>query len=155
MKYLFFLISLLFTTQAHAQGFIHLDAELPKPTIKYNFIEKEPHGRSYRLEALPPYEARDLEERGLTRAQWLYLALHALDYKQTMKIAANPDRYAEKNKILGAHPSKEAVTGYFIASGILYVVLTEMMGDDIKETFARGSVLGKFKVVLHNDKVGL
>lgn len=155
MRYILYIVALLFSTQAHAQGFIHLDAELPTPPIKYNFIEKEPLSRSYRLEALPPYEARDLEESGLTRAQWLYLALHALDYKQTMKIAANPDRYAEKNKILGAHPSKGAVTGYFIASGILYVVLTEMMDDDLKETFARGSVLGKFKVVMHNDKVGL
>jgi hypothetical protein len=43
-------------------------------------------------------------------------ALKAIDYAQTMKIADNPDKWYERNPILGRHPSGQEVTTYFAVS---------------------------------------
>lgn len=47
--------------------------------------------------------------------------LKAVDMMQTLKIADNPDRYYERNPILGDHPSREEVLAYF---GVSYLAVT-------------------------------
>ena len=45
-----------------------------------------------------------------------FTGLMLADYLQTIEISRNPDRYYERNPILGNHPSEAEVTAYFIGS---------------------------------------
>lgn len=48
----------------------------------------------------------------------LYLALHLIDWGQTMNIQQDPVHYREINPLIGAHPSRGDVNRYFIGSTI-------------------------------------
>lgn len=57
--------------------------------------------------------------------------LHAVDYLQTLEIARNPDRFYERNPLLGRHPSQTAVAGYFLGTGaLLYTACNSGWGGD-------------------------
>ncbi len=62
--------------------------------------------------------------------QLTYATLHIVDWGQTRYIAKNPDRFHEKNLVLGKHPSAAEVDVYFAATlvahtGIAYILPTE------------------------------
>jgi hypothetical protein len=52
-------------------------------------------------------------------------AAMTVDYLQTMRIAREPDKYHERNPILGKHPSELQVSAYFAAAYAL-TTLTAM-----------------------------
>ena len=47
------------------------------------------------------------------------MALHAVDYFQTLYIAGHPNDYSETNIFLGSRPSKAEVSHYFALTGAL------------------------------------
>ena len=49
----------------------------------------------------------------------LAFVLLAIDWRQTLTIAKNPDKWHEKNPILGEHPSVTEVNIYFAACAVL------------------------------------
>jgi hypothetical protein len=55
------------------------------------------------------------------------------DMSQTLTIARNPDRYYEKNPILGRHPSEDFVTGYFVAGMIFHPVVSYFLPPKSKK----------------------
>ncbi|MCE5226670.1 MAG: hypothetical protein LLG05_12535 [Porphyromonadaceae bacterium] len=60
-----------------------------------------------------------------------WLALHTVDYGQTLSIAKNPLRYYERNLILGRHPSEGEVHGYMIATALLHPVVTYLLPREV------------------------
>ena len=60
-----------------------------------------------------------------------WLALHTVDYGQTLSIAKNPLRYYERNVILGRHPSEGEVHGYMIATALLHPVVTYLLPREV------------------------
>lgn len=61
-----------------------------------------------------------------TKLEVAYLMLHTADWLQTLEIAES-ERLYERNPILGRHPSRGEVNRYFIATGILHVVLAKAL----------------------------
>lgn len=59
-----------------------------------------------------------------TAREVAYLALHVVDWGQTLYIADHPREFHECNPILGSHPSRGEVNAYFIATGLLHPVVS-------------------------------
>lgn len=56
-----------------------------------------------------------------------YLVLHAIDWGQTLYIADHPDTHHEQNPLLGPHPTRGRVHGYFAATALLHVGLVHVL----------------------------
>ena len=55
-----------------------------------------------------------------TAYELAYMATHAIDWRQTRYIAKNPDKFYERNPILGKHPSVSDVDKYFAITAIAH-----------------------------------
>lgn len=71
-------------------------------------------------------EASDWTEADTAR-EVAYLALHVMDWGQTLDIADHPERFYERNPVLGRHPSRGDVNRYFIITGLLHPVVSYML----------------------------
>ena len=58
-----------------------------------------------------------------TYYQGAVVASLLVDMTQTLHIADNPDKYYEMNPLLGAHPSKEKVVGYFMGGIVTHTAI--------------------------------
>ncbi len=54
-------------------------------------------------------------------------ALNAIDHRQTLQTARNPDRFRELNPILGEHPDERAVDLYFTIWMLLHPMITHAL----------------------------
>lgn len=59
--------------------------------------------------------------------QATYTTLHVIDWGQTRYIASNPDKYYEKNPLLGRHPDKDTVDIYFVGTLIAHTAITHIL----------------------------
>lgn len=84
----------------------------------------------------------------------LYLALHGLDWAQTREIAANPDKYHERNPILGKHPSQAEVNRYFMLTGLGHYALSKMLPPEWAKPFQQGTI-GLEGYVTGRNKFGI
>lgn len=57
----------------------------------------------------------------------VYATLHVADWAQTRYIAAHPERYWERNPILGRHPSDSEVNLYFGATLLAHAAVTHLL----------------------------
>jgi len=55
-----------------------------------------------------------------TKRELVWQGLWALDWGQTRYIAEHPDKFFERNAILGKHPSVGRVNTYFVLTGALH-----------------------------------
>lgn len=86
----------------------------------------KPAALALALAVLAPLPALSADSACLAAA-----TLHAVDYLQTREIARNPDRFYERNPLLGRHPSQTAVAGYFLGTGVLlYTACNSGWGGD-------------------------
>ena len=83
------------------------------------------------------------------------LAITAVDMMQTINIAGHPDVWQEYNPILGRHPSKAQVYGYFLASGIIgYNIIDALPHSWRKGTM--GTLMAiEVGMVAHNYSIGI
>lgn len=84
-----------------------------------------------------------------------FQALLIADWKQTRQIAREPDRYYERNRILGAHPSVGRVDTYMFASGVLHWVVAMNLSPQWREQFQLISISMQANVVQQNYEIGL
>jgi hypothetical protein len=64
-----------------------------------------------------------------------FQALLIADWKQTRQIARAPDRYFERNPILGNHPSVGRVDTYMFAAGVLHWVIAANLSPKWRQQF--------------------
>lgn len=84
-----------------------------------------------------------------------FQALLIADWKQTRQIAREPDRYFERNPILGKHPSVGRVNTYMVAAGVLHWVIAANLSPKWRQQFQLVSVAVQANVVKQNYEVGL
>jgi hypothetical protein len=77
------------------------------------------------------------------------------DMAQTLYIADNPDRYYEMNPLLGEHPSKEKVVGYFVGAIILHTALSLALNERERRWFQGCTLFIETGVVLRNVSLGI
>lgn len=84
-----------------------------------------------------------------------YMVLHAADWVQTGKIARDPDRWQEENKILGEHPSIGRVNTYFAATALAHYAIAAALPAPWRARFQCLSVVIEASSVANNHSIGL
>lgn len=62
-----------------------------------------------------------------TALEATYLALHAVDWGQTLYISSHPLEHWENNRILGDTPSRGEVNRYFFITGMAHVGISYLL----------------------------
>jgi len=87
---------------------------------------------------------------------WLLMNGSAfLDYRQTISIARQPERYYETNPVLGEHPSVGKVNTYFMASVAVKNAIFFSLPEKYRIPFGIGCSVVSFGYVEHNRAIGL
>lgn len=84
-----------------------------------------------------------------------YLTLHVMDWLQTRHIANNPDKFHEKNPILGTHPAVEQVDTYFAATGLLHYYVASILPAEYRKGFQYITIGMQAKSVSNNIALGI
>lgn len=91
-----------------------------------------------------------------------YQTLHLVDLGQTLDIAANPDRYYERESAwaIGAHPSRGKVLAYFALTAYGHAWVTERLADNnaprwMRRTWQAITVGDTAHCVSNNFSIGL
>jgi hypothetical protein len=84
-----------------------------------------------------------------------YLALHVVDWGQTLTIADNPDKWHEHNPVLGTHPSRGEVNNYFILTGLLHPVVSYILPRPYREIWQYSTIVLQIGVTANNARIGI
>uniref|UniRef100_A0A6H1ZMG4 Uncharacterized protein n=1 Tax=viral metagenome TaxID=1070528 RepID=A0A6H1ZMG4_9ZZZZ len=84
-----------------------------------------------------------------------FQTLHAVDYLQTRTIARHPEKYYERNPVLGKHPSEENVIVYFAAGAVAHGVISYYLPDPYRQIFQYVTIGLSSACVLNNFNIGL
>ena len=79
----------------------------------------------------------------------------AIDWGQTRHIAKNPERFYEKNRILGASPSVGKVDAYFLGAMVGTVAVAHLLPTDYRRLFLAGTLSMELSVVEQNRSIGI
>lgn len=94
-----------------------------------------------------------------TAREVAYLALHVVDWNQTLYIVDHPREFHECNPILGSHPSRGEVNGYFIATGLLHPLvsygLKKYAPPGWSEAWQYITIGVELGITAHNASVGI
>jgi hypothetical protein len=98
--------------------------------------------------------------KSLPKEEWVWQSLHIIDTAQTIQISRNPDKYVEKNPILGKHPSTTSVIVWSVATsvihgGIIYGLEKVDAPNWFIKTVEYISIAEKGNAVYTNFKIGL
>lgn len=69
-----------------------------------------------------------------------YLTAHALDWAQTHTIAANPDKFFERNPIIGRNPHSARVNRYFAITALIHYGVAKFLPHGWRENFQYVSI---------------
>jgi hypothetical protein len=100
-------------------------------------------------EARDPWETPDYMLIGAT------LASLAVDWGQTRHIAKNPDRFYEKNRLLGSNPSVSKVDAYFLGAMLGTVAVAHLLPSDYRRLFLAGTLSMELSVIEQNRSIGI
>lgn len=82
-------------------------------------------------------------------------ALLAADWAQTRSIAKQPERFYEKNPLLGRHPSVRRVNNYFAGAILLNYFITDALRGDVRTAWQVGVIVVEGTVVTRNYGIGI
>lgn len=101
---------------------------------------------------------------GISLAEWSdgdtfreanYMAFHIADWGQTRNIANNPDKYHERNPLLGKHPSIKRVDTHFVVGALVHIGVAYILPRTTREAFQYVTTGFEAAVVFNNNRVGL
>lgn len=84
-----------------------------------------------------------------------FLALHAIDWAQTNKIASNPNKWHEHNPILGKHPSHGEVNALMGATLVLQPLIAHLLPHPYRRAWIIGTTVVKAGYVANNLAIGV
>lgn len=87
--------------------------------------------------------------------QKVILATQFIDMLQTRDIANNPDKYYEKNPMLGEHPSEGDVAKYFVASMLGNYLLSKALPPKLRPYFQNVSIGTQAGMITNNANLGI
>lgn len=90
-----------------------------------------------------------------TAREAAYLALHVADWGQTLDIADHPERWHETNPVLGSHPSRGEVNGWFAATALLHPVVSYLLPKPYREMWQYGTIGLELYCVGNNYSIGI
>ena len=84
-----------------------------------------------------------------------YIALHTVDYLQTRQIAKHPDKWHERNPVLGRHPSVGEVGTFFLGTAIVQLGVAHLLPEKYRVWWISGNLISQVAVVGNNFNVGI
>ncbi len=86
-----------------------------------------------------------------------FLAVHTLDWGQTLDIASQCDTgaYQELNPFLGQCPSVSEINQYFISTAALHIGVAALLPNPYRKIFQKTSFALRLGVVANNARIGL
>ena len=78
-----------------------------------------------------------------------------IDMAQTLYITDHPDKYCELNPLLGEHPSKEKVVGYFMGAIALHTAISFAINERERRWFQGCTLFIETGVALRNLSLGI
>jgi hypothetical protein len=78
-----------------------------------------------------------------------------IDWRQTRRIAEQPDRFHEVNPALGRHPSTDRVDMYFAASLVIKAGIAHVLPSKWRKVWLGTMAVGSIGLVAHNANIGL
>jgi hypothetical protein len=102
-----------------------------------------------------PARAADPWSKQDIALETLWEGIHLMDWSQTRQIATQPDRYFERNPILGQHPSKQYVNVYMLSGAVLHPVVTNFLPKKYRPYFQGISIAMSGTCVVNNFSIGL
>jgi hypothetical protein len=82
--------------------------------------------------------------------QIIFLGFRFADWRQTVTITKNPDRYWEMNPLLGRHPSAATVDVYFIGTSLLHTAIVHVLPQEYRKIFQGVSIAISGAFVVYN-----
>src|SRR5687768_7231938 len=79
----------------------------------------------------------------------------ALDWAQTRYGARNPTRFAERNPMMGEHPSTAKVDRYFTTASLLVAGMAFALPASQRRLFLGGLIVVETSVVFSNHQIGV
>lgn len=95
------------------------------------------------------FDAWDKQDIGLEAT---YLVLHFVDWRQTLSIVDQPDKYHEVNPLLGRHPSRNTVNFYMIGTSLIHVGIVHILPKKWRPHF-QGTTIGISAICIGNNFV--
>lgn len=87
--------------------------------------------------------------------QKVILATQIIDALQTRDIADKPDKYFEKNPLLGEHPSESDVNRYFAASMLGNYLLAKALPPKLRPWVQNGTIRLQGECITDNANLGI
>lgn len=94
-------------------------------------------------------------DRNDTLLQATYLSLLVADRCQTVYIAKHPDKFYERNKILGKHPSVGEVNSYFLGLAAVHTGIAYVLPQPYRKVFQYITIGGEAFTVTRNVVIGV
>ena len=86
----------------------------------------------------------------------VYYATAIIDYKQTIQISENPDKWMETNPLLDNHPSRGEVNRHFALTSLLHWGLSELLsGTDYMRAYQVSTIGWNLKCINNNIEIGV
>ena len=90
-----------------------------------------------------------------TAWQTAYTVLHIADWGQTRYIAKHPERFNERNAILGDHPSTRKVDAYFATTLVAHTAISYVLPVKYRRVWQAVTIAVEGNAVAHNMKIGI
>ena len=84
-----------------------------------------------------------------------WLIIHIIDYRQTLFISDNYNKYYERNPILGKYPSKDKINYYMLTTGLIHPVVSYILPKKYRTMWQGITILGSGYCVLNNYSIGI
>lgn len=85
----------------------------------------------------------------------MYAAAWAIDWGQTRRIAQEPQRWVERNPVLGTHPSVGRVNTYFCVAPLAGYLVLDRMGSENRTTVLKLLTMVEIATVAGNHSIGI
>ncbi len=90
-----------------------------------------------------------------TARELCFLFSLSTDWKQTLEIAKNPDKYSEANPILGEHPDERKVHMYFAGCALTHALIAYMLPPEYSKLWQVTWIGIQSSVTDHNHDNGI
>ncbi|MGB8408714.1 MAG: hypothetical protein WCE58_02235 [Gallionella sp.] len=92
---------------------------------------------------------------GDTYRETTYLTFLAIDWAQTRGFLREPQRYSERNPLLGAHPEQSHLDAAIILTGTVHYLFAKTLPEKYRATFQYISIGVEVGAVAHNYSIGI
>lgn len=93
--------------------------------------------------------------RGDIVRQSIFIGLVIVDWRQTYYISESPEKFEERNTILGKHPDKKSIDRYHIIATLLHTALIHVAPQKWREPLQYISIALEGETVIHNARIGI